>query len=135
MCRYIRDRVHFKGNFIFGYTTLGVSDLSAAKAFYTQLFDSKVLFDGGRIAMIGKSMRAPMIAVCTPFNGVAPTPGNGVMVAFPGGSKEGADSLYKKAISLGATCDGAPGQRIEKQFYGAYVKDPDGNKLFFFDFS
>ena len=57
------------------------------------------------------------------------------MVAFPGGSKEGADALYEKAISLGATCDGAPGQRVENMFYGAYVKDPDGNKLCFFDFS
>lgn len=117
-----------------GYTTLGVSDLDAAKTFYSELLGAKVLFDGGRIAMIGKSMAEPMIAVCTPFDGEAPTPGNGVMVAFPGGSKDGAEALYKKAIELGATCDGEPGQRIEGVFYGGYVRDPDGNKLCFFNF-
>jgi len=118
-----------------GYTTLGVKNLDAAKTFYTELFGAKVLVDVGRLAMIGNSMEQPMIAVCEPYNEQDPHPGNGVMVAFPGGSKGGADALYKKAIELGATCDGEPGQRIENTFYGAYVKDPDGNKLCFFDFS
>ena len=123
MC--IRDR----------YTTLGVKDLDAAKKFYTELFDAEVLVDVGRLAMIGKSIEQPKIAVCVPFNEEDPHPGNGVMVAFPGGSREGADKLYNKAISLGATCEGKPGPRIEDVFYGAYVKDADGNKLCFFDFS
>lgn len=118
-----------------GYTTLGVKDLAAAKKFYSELLDSKVLVDVGRLAMIGKSTDEPMIAVCQPYNEQDPTPGNGAMVAFRGGSQAGADAMYNKAIELGATCDGAPGSRIEGQFYGAYVKDPDGNKLCFFDFS
>ncbi|MBL4852912.1 MAG: VOC family protein [Robiginitomaculum sp.] len=118
-----------------GYTTLGVKDLDAAKKFYTELFGAEVLVDVGRLAMIGKSMDQPKIAVCVPYNDQDPHPGNGIMVAFPGGSKEGADKLYKKAIELGASCDGEPGQRIDGVFYGAYVKDPDGNKLCFFDFS
>ena len=118
-----------------GYTTLGVKDLDAAKKFYTELFDAEILVDIGRLAMIGKDISEPKIAVCIPHNEEAATPGNGVMVAFPGGSKEGADKLYHKAISLGATCDGEPGQRIDGVFYGAYVKDADGNKLCFLDFS
>jgi len=118
-----------------GYTTLGVKNMDAAKKFYTELFDAEVLVDVDRLAMIGKSIDQPKIAVCQPFNGQDPHPGNGAMVAFPGGSKEGAAALYKKAIALGATCDGEPDQRIEDVFYGAYVKDPDGNKLCFFDFS
>jgi len=121
-----------------GYTTLGVSDMERAKKFYTELFaeqGASVQFDGGRIAFIGKSMKEPMVAVCAPYDGNAPTPGNGVMVAFPAGSKENADKLYARALELGATCDGEPGQRIPGMFYGAYVRDPDGNKLAFFDFS
>ena len=96
-----------------GYTTLGVKDLDAAKAFYTELFDAKVLLDVGRLAMIGKDIAEPKIAVCIPFNEQDPHPGNGVMVAFPGGSQDGAVALYNKAIKLGATCEGAPGSRIE----------------------
>lgn len=121
-----------------GYTTLGVTDMERSKKFYTDLLaeqGAKVQFDGGRIAMIGKSMSEPMVAVCEPYDGNAPTPGNGVMVALPAGSKEGADKMYARAIELGATCDGAPGQRVPNMFYGAYVRDPDGNKLAFFDFS
>ncbi len=118
-----------------GYTTIGVNNVDAAKKFYSELLGAEVLLDIGRLAMIGKSTSEPMIAVCKPFNDEDPHPGNGVMVAFRGGSKEGATALYNKAIELGATCEGAPGSRIENQFFGAYVKDPDGNKLCFFDFS
>lgn len=120
-----------------GYVTLGVSDMEKAKAFYTALLSdlgASLLLDMKRIAFIGKDMASPMIAVCIPYNGEANHPGNGNMVALQPGSKEAVDTLYRKALELGATCDGEPGQRIPDQFYGAYVKDPDGNKLAFFHF-
>ncbi|MBR9870259.1 MAG: VOC family protein [Gammaproteobacteria bacterium] len=120
-----------------GYVTLGVSDMEKAKQFYSDLLGNmgaKVLMDMGRIAFIGKDLSTPMLAVCTPFNGEPNNPGNGNMLALQPGSKEAVDSYYKKAIELGATCDGEPGQRIPDQFYGAYVRDPDGNKLAFFQF-
>ena len=120
-----------------GYVTLGVNDLTAAKAFYSALFadlGAKVLMDMGRIAFLGKSMAQPMLAVCEPFNKQPANPGNGNMVSFQPGSKEKVDALYHKAIALGASCDGAPGQRIAGKFYGAYVKDIDGNKLCFCHF-
>ncbi len=116
------------------YVTLGVSDLTAAKTFYSQLLadqGAKILIDMDRISFIGKSMEQPMLAICIPFNKEAPQPGNGVMVSFAPGSKEGVDAMYNKAIALGASCDGAPGERIPNVFYGAYVKDLDGNKLCF----
>ena len=37
-----------------------------------------------------------------------------------------------KALELGATDDGPPGERLPI-FYGAYVRDLDGNKLCFFE--
>ncbi|WP_417615275.1 VOC family protein [Oceanisphaera sp.] len=116
------------------YVTIGVSDLDAAKAFYGELLaelGGKVLLDMGRICFIGESMEQPMLAVCIPFNQAPATPGNGNMVSFAPGSKAAVDAMYHKAISLGASCDGAPGQRIADKFYGAYVKDADGNKLCF----
>ncbi len=119
------------------YVTLGVSNLDDAKAFYSELFSDmggKILLDMGRISFIGKSMAQPMLAVCVPYNEEPAHPGNGNMVSFSPGSKAGVDTLYNKAIALGATCDGAPGQRIADKFYGAYVKDKDGNKLCFSHF-
>lgn len=121
-----------------GYVTIGVSDMGKAKQFYGYLLGElggKVLLDMERIAFIGESMAKPMLAVCVPFNGEPNHPGNGNMVAIPAGSKEAVDTFYHKAIELGATCDGEPGQRIPDMLYGAYVRDPDGNKLAFFEFS
>ena len=118
-----------------GYSTIGVKDIEAAKKFYCELLDAEVLVDVGRLAMIGKSADQPMVAVCEPFNGEAPSVGNGQMIALRGGSQEGAKAMYEITIALGATDDGEPGSRIPDVFYGAYVKDPDGNKLCFLDFS
>ncbi|MEE4110275.1 MAG: VOC family protein, partial [Halieaceae bacterium] len=120
-----------------GYVTLGVSNMERAKNFYVELLKDKgasVLIDMDRIAFIGKSMQEPMLGVCIPYNEEPNHPGNGNMVAIPAESKPDVDALYKKAIDLGATCDGEPGQRIPDMFYGAYVRDPDGNKLAFFVF-
>lgn len=120
-----------------GYVTIGVSDMARAKKFYSELLadlGAKVLLDMDRIAFVGKSMSEPMLAVCTPYDKKPNHPGNGNMVAIHPGSKEGVDAFYKKAIALGATCDGEPGQRIPNQFYGAYIRDLDGNKVAFFHF-
>jgi len=120
-----------------GYVTIGVSDMERAKAFYSELLadlGASVQIDIERLAMIGTAMDAPMLAVCMPYDGQPNHPGNGNMVAINPGSKEAVDKLYRKALELGATCDGEPGQRIPDMFYGAYIRDLDGNKVAFFQF-
>lgn len=120
-----------------GYATIGTTDMERSKQFYTELLESlgaKLLFDGGRIAFIGTSMANAMLAVCTPCDENYPQPGNGNMLAFPAGSPENVDKLYAKAIELGATDEGGPGQRIPV-FYGAYFRDLDGNKCCFYHMS
>lgn len=120
-----------------GYVTVGTSDMQRAKTFYANLFadmGAKITIDMDRIAFIGKSMAEPMVAVCLPYDEQPNHPGNGNMIAFTAETKENVDKLYQKAIELGATCDGEPGQRIPDVFYGAYVRDLDGNKLAFFVF-
>jgi predicted lactoylglutathione lyase len=116
-----------------GYVTIGTADMEKAKAFYLALLEdlgASVLMDMGRLAAIG-SPGGPMLAVCTPYNEEAPDPGNGNMVAIPPGSKEMVDKLHAKALELGGTDEGAPGQRMDG-FYGGYFRDLDGNKMCFF---
>jgi predicted lactoylglutathione lyase len=116
------------------YVTLGTRDLQQAADFYSNLLSdlgAKRLINMDRIVFIGKSTKEPMVAVCVPFNKEDPHPGNGMMFALAPGSKELVDQLYHKALALGAQCDGAPGQRIPGVFYGAYVRDLDGNKVCF----
>ena len=84
--------------------------------------------------MIGTSMEKPMLAVCIPHDETEANPGNGNMVAFNPGSKEMVDKLHAKALELGGSNEGDPGQRMPDVFYGGYFRDPDGNKAVFFQF-
>ena len=117
-----------------GYVTIGVTDMDRAVAFYDALLGevgAKQVFGMDRIKFYGSGPGTPMLAICYPYDEQPQHRGNGNMVAIPGGSTEGVDHLYAKAMELGASDEGAPGQRIPT-FYGAYVRDPDGNKLCFF---
>jgi len=118
-----------------GYVTLGTRDLDRATAFYDALLaeiGAKQLFGMDRIKFYGTSPDTAMLAVCTPYDERPHEVGNGQMVAIPGGSREGVDRLHAKALELGATDEGAPGDRLPV-FYGGYVRDLDGNKLCFFE--
>ena len=118
-----------------GYVTIGTSDMDRAVAFYDALLGevgATRLMDMDRIKFYGTAPDAAMLAICIPYNEEAQNCGNGNMVAIPGGDRAGVDKLYAKAIELGATDEGEPGERMPV-FYGAYVRDLDGNKLCFFE--
>jgi predicted lactoylglutathione lyase len=116
------------------YVTVGTNDMNRATSFYNALFavldpEIKVMMDAGRIKLWGKR-GAPSFAVATPFDGKPATVGNGVMVAFAADSPEKVDAVYKKALELGGTDEGAPGRRGgDKGPYIGYFRDLDGNKL------
>jgi catechol 2,3-dioxygenase-like lactoylglutathione lyase family enzyme len=117
------------------HVTIGVTDLDRATQFYDELLDiigARELWSTPDMRMYGAGSDVPKVAVCTPFNGQPQNPGNGNMIAFKGGSKEGVDQLYAKAIKLGATDEGKPGERQHhSRYYAAYIRDLDGNKLCF----
>lgn len=118
-----------------GYATIGTKDMDRAVRFYDALLaevGAKQLFGMDRIKFYGTAMDQAMVALCIPYDQKEHVPGNGNMLAIPGGSREGVDRLYAKAIELGATDEGPPGERMPV-FYGAYVRDLDGNKLCFFE--
>ena len=69
------------------------------------------------------------LGLTRPFNGQLATIGNGVMVALAAKDREQVDRLHALALSLGGTDEGAPGVRGGGNFYAAYFRDLDGNKL------
>jgi len=114
-----------------GYVTIGTNDLARAEKFYETLLaelGAKRVMANDRMRFYSAGRGQPMIAICTPADGNKATVGNGMMVALAAGSKEVVDRVYKKAIELGGTDEGPPGQRNPK-FYGGYFRDLDGNKL------
>ncbi len=118
-----------------GYATIGTKDMDRAVSFYDALLaeaGAKQLFGMDRIKFYGTSTNEAMLALCITYDEQPHACGNGNMVAISGGSREGVDKLYAKAIELGATDEGPPGERLPV-FYGAYVRDLDGNKLCFFE--
>jgi catechol 2,3-dioxygenase-like lactoylglutathione lyase family enzyme len=119
-----------------GYVTLGSNDLDKARAFYSQLLaligaNELMRFESG-FTMYGTAFGKPALCVTNPYDKKAATVGNGVMVAFLADSRAKVDEMHAKALALGGTCEGEPGLRSEEgpqAFYGAYFRDPEGNKL------
>mgnify|MGYP000058912822 FL=1 len=120
-----------------GYITLGTNDLEKACAFYDQLMETigfSRIWDDGKLIVWGVSLQEAAVGVTTPFNDAQASVGNGVMVAMQAENEEQVQAFYHKAIELGGTDEGPPGQRIDN-FYAAYFRDPDGNKLNAFCFN
>ena len=114
-----------------GYVTLGTNDMQRASAFYDALLaeiGAKRIMELERGIAWGVAMDKPGLAILTPVDGKAATIGNGVMVALVVNSKEKVDSVYKKALELGAKDEGPVGPRGDN-FYAGYFRDLDGNKL------
>jgi len=114
-----------------GYVTLGTNDIERASAFYDELLaevGAKRILQTETFIAWATSPQGPALSVTKPFDGNAATVGNGVMVALAMDGSDKVDTLYRKAIELGATDEGAPGPRGDN-FYAGYFRDPDGNKL------
>ena len=117
-----------------GYTTLGVKDLAKSEQFYSAVFaelGAKLVMGMDRMKLFGTGPGAPMFGICLPYDGKPASAGNGTMVAIQCDTTAKVDAVYKKARELGASDEGEPGQR-GPGFYGAYIRDADGNKLCFF---
>jgi len=114
-----------------GYMTVGTKDLKKAGDFYDKVCGELGMgrfMANDRIIAWGDQGQGAGFGVCLPHDGKPMTSGNGVMAAFAAKDKEQVDRVYKLALSLGATDEGPPGNR-SPQFYAAYFRDPDGNKL------
>jgi catechol 2,3-dioxygenase-like lactoylglutathione lyase family enzyme len=117
-----------------GYVTLGTNDLARAAVFYDTLLaeiGGKRMMEGESFIAWASSQDKPGLGVTRPFDSKPATVGNGVMVAIEAESAAKVDALHRKALQLGGTDEGAPGQR-GPGFYAGYFRDLDGNKLNFF---
>ena len=115
----------------------GTNDLERAKAFYdaiTALLGAVRVYDRPNLAGY-RGASGGIFLIGTPFSGEAST-GNGTQLGFEAPSRAVVDAIHAKALELGGSCEGAPGIRGDDAngYYGAYFRDPDGNKLTVFRF-
>ena len=114
-----------------GYVMVGTNDFDAATKFYDELLGTigaGRFMEDERFVAWATDAGSPAFSVCKPYDGNAATVGNGVMVALVVDSRDKVDALHAKALALGGTDEGAPGQRSDT-FYAGYFRDLDGNKL------
>lgn len=117
-----------------GYVTIGARDVEAALPFYDGVLGAiggeRKSFDGGG-ALYGLEGGEGTVGVCKPFDGRPARGGNGIMIAFVAPSQDAVRAAHAAGLATGGTDEGAPGFRPPdgKAFYGAYLRDPTGNKL------
>ena len=119
-----------------GYATIGTNDLERARLYYDALFSSigasRLMELPHGFTLYGTGFGRPGVAVTPPYDGGKATPGNGNMLSIAMDSRDKVDAFHAKALELGGTDEGAPGLRGsegERAFYGAYFRDPEGNKF------
>ncbi len=118
---------------MFSHITVGTNDLQRAGDFYDAVLGALGHARGfERESFISYGDRSGgRFFVMRPFDGKAATVGNGVHAAFSADSRAAVDEFHAAALAAGGTDEGPPGPRphYNENYYGAYVRDPDGNKL------
>lgn len=128
---------------MFAYICLGTSNLERAVKFYDLALaplgihrcdtSNEPNWEGWTGWGVYESGGAHELAlwVCAPFNGAPATSGNGTMVALRANTWAEVQDFYAAALEHGGVSEGAPAlrQQYAKDFYAAYVRDPDGNKI------
>jgi len=119
-----------------GYVTIGALDEAKSRQFYDAVFGEigcdRKFSDGGWTGYGARSQDGhDVYVVAKPADGNAARAGNGIMLAFKAKAKAEVDGAYKAGLANGGTDEGAPGPRPadSKSFYGAYLRDPTGNKI------
>lgn len=128
---------------MFTYVCLGTNDLGRATRFY----DATLATLGWQRCVTGdpgwdqtaagwgtyKNGGVDELAlwIGKPFDGQPATSGNGAMVALSARSWKQVEDFHAAALGHGGSSEGGPGLRTHynPDFYAAYVRDPDGNKL------
>ncbi len=119
---------------IISHITLGTNDTERAGRFYDEVLGvlgfERLAKPPGRPPAYEKG-GMPTIYLYPPEDGRPATWGNGTHIAFIADSKQAVHNFHTAAIRLGGSCEGEPGLRPHygDNYYAAYVRDPDGNKL------
>jgi predicted lactoylglutathione lyase len=119
-----------------GYCLLGTNDLKASAEFYdpiAQILGHGRVMETERSVMWGSPGQGAMFGVIKPRDEKEATVGNGTNFGFAADTDEQVDRIYEYALANSGSDEGPPGER-SPQFYGAYFRDPAGNKLVAFHF-
>jgi catechol 2,3-dioxygenase-like lactoylglutathione lyase family enzyme len=117
------------------YVMIGSSDIERSRRYFDAVMSAiggKLVFDYAPNAVCYQ-LREGRIWVNKAHNGEPVTVGNGNMVGLLCADTAEVRAAHLAALANGGSDEGAPGARpaYGPDFYGAYVRDPDGNKMSF----
>lgn len=114
------------------HVSVGTNDLALAKQFYDAvlpLIGLQRMKEDEISAHYGSGHL--IFSIIVPIDGKPASIGNGSHIAFDAEDRSMVDSFHRAALAHGGSEDGAPGIRrdYDAHYYGAFVRDPDGNKI------
>jgi catechol 2,3-dioxygenase-like lactoylglutathione lyase family enzyme len=110
------------------HVSLGTNDAARAAAFYDPVLATLgIRKHHERDGSIDYGTSIMFFSLEKPSDGNPASVGNGVHVAFLAETRSMVDEFYRAALANA----GPPGLRPEydANYYGAFVRDPDGNKI------
>lgn len=116
------------------HVSLGTNDADRAARFYDPVLAvigmTRQSMEQGSVGY-GSPAHEYLFALEQPSDGGRATVGNGVHIAFAASHRNVVDEFHRIALANGGTDAGAPGLRpkYDGNYYGAFVRDPDGNKI------
>lgn len=118
---------------MYSHVTLGTNDFEKAEKFYDAVMGAlghPVMFKASGVLSYG-TPTGEKLFILKPFDQKEARPGNGVHAAFKVESRATVDAFHAAALANGGSDEGPPGLRphYHPNYYGAYVRDPDGNKI------
>ena len=120
---------------MFTHIMVGSSDPKRSRKFYDATMgalghDPSTMPEGSPRHFYGR-MGSGAFGVGKPGDGEVPTHANGGTIGLQAKDKESVDAWYAAGLANGGTCEGPAGPRPNApgNSYGAYLRDPDGNKL------
>lgn len=114
------------------HVSLGTNDVARSRAFYDPimaLLGLRPMAEHGRSVDYG--VGDIQFSLETPTDGRPASVGNGVHVAFQARDRATVREFHRLGLALGGADAGAPGIRgdYDANYYGAFIRDPDGNKI------
>jgi catechol 2,3-dioxygenase-like lactoylglutathione lyase family enzyme len=124
------------GDMSVDYVMIGSDDLAASRTFYDAVFacfGGVLEADFPGITFGYRFRNATRAWIARPYDRAAFQPGNGSMPGFGCATRAEVDAAHAAALANGGSDEGPPGPRplYGPEFYGAYVRDPAGNKMSF----
>ncbi|WP_416897884.1 MAG: VOC family protein [Minwuia sp.] len=119
---------------MYSHVTVGSSDLERSRIFYDAIMEVLELPFAWEIEAEAFAYGKPMdtqFVINVPYDRQPPHRGNGWHCAFMAKDRDAVDAFFRAALTHGGTSEGSPGLRphYHRDYYAAYVRDPDGNKL------